>query len=153
MQFSLQIVGLVSVFFICVSILSFCLKTHPNLRVPVIRNVTVDWTGPAEGFLNKHGRPMIGNWTAGWTLDKTRTEPHQAFFFVELVSFIRIQVWAPIIRYLRNVGVIRCATCGSRSSSPFASWSAPTSSFSPDLPSTSSIWSPRSHSTPTSSSR
>ena len=56
-------------FFICTSILSFCLKTHPNLRVPVLRNVTVQ--GPS-------------NWTF-WTLDKTRTEPHQAFFFVELV--------------------------------------------------------------------
>ena len=32
---------MISVFFICVSILSFCLKTHPDMRVPVIRNVTV----------------------------------------------------------------------------------------------------------------
>ena len=29
----------ISVFFIVVSILSFCLKTHPNCRVPVIRNI------------------------------------------------------------------------------------------------------------------
>lgn len=65
-------IGVVSVFFICTSILSFCLKTHPNLRVPVLRNITVQ--GPS-------------NWTF-WTLDKTRTEPHQAFFFVELVCNI-----------------------------------------------------------------
>ncbi|MPC81687.1 Potassium voltage-gated channel protein Shaw [Portunus trituberculatus] len=32
---------MLSVFFIVVSILSFCLKTHPNMRVPVIVNVTV----------------------------------------------------------------------------------------------------------------
>ena len=36
-----RIVSLTSVFFILISILSFCLKTHPNCRVPVIRNVTV----------------------------------------------------------------------------------------------------------------
>ena len=34
-------VGIVSVFFICVSILTFCLKTHPDMRVPVIRNTVV----------------------------------------------------------------------------------------------------------------
>lgn len=93
-----------SVFFICVSILSFCLKTHPNLRVPVIRNVTVDFTRPlammdaamatagsggrqyGHHHGHQYGRAMTtGNWSS-WTLDKTRTEPHQAFFFVELVK-------------------------------------------------------------------
>ena len=63
-----QIVAVISVFFIVISILSFCLKTHPNMRVPVIDNVTV--TG-------------VNN-TVHWTLDKNRTNPHQAFFFVEL---------------------------------------------------------------------
>jgi len=76
-SFSAKIVGLVSVFFICTSILSFCLKTHPNLRVPVIRNLTVQSLS--------HGT-LPHNWTTTyWTLDKTRTEPHKAFFFVELV--------------------------------------------------------------------
>ena len=36
-----QIVAVVSVFFICVSVLSFALKTHPDMRVPALRNVTV----------------------------------------------------------------------------------------------------------------
>ena len=36
-----QGVGIVSVFFICVSILTFCLKTHPDMRVPLIHNLTV----------------------------------------------------------------------------------------------------------------
>ena len=36
-----QSVGLVSVFFICTSILTFCLKTHPDMRVPIIHNLTV----------------------------------------------------------------------------------------------------------------
>ncbi|XP_055937080.1 potassium voltage-gated channel protein Shaw-like [Argiope bruennichi] len=63
-----KIIGVMSVFFICVSILSFCLKTHPNMRVPVIRNVTV-----LDTTTNK----------VAWTLDKVRTNPHDAFFFIE----------------------------------------------------------------------
>ena len=39
--FMFQIISVASVFFILTSIFSFCLKTHPNCRVPVIRNVTV----------------------------------------------------------------------------------------------------------------
>ena len=45
---------MVSVFFIVVSIVSFCLKTHPDMRVPLIRNVTV----------------QTSNNTFAWTLDK-----------------------------------------------------------------------------------
>ncbi|XP_076362129.1 potassium voltage-gated channel protein Shaw-like isoform X1 [Tachypleus tridentatus] len=66
---SAKVIGIISVFFICVSILSFCLKTHPNMRVPVIRNVTV-WT-------SQH--------TKAWTLDKFQTNPHLAFFYIECV--------------------------------------------------------------------
>lgn len=54
-------------FFICISILSFCLKTHPDMRVPVIHNITVRTT------LN----------TSAWTLDKTQTNAHDAFFYIE----------------------------------------------------------------------
>ncbi|XP_015904271.1 potassium voltage-gated channel protein Shaw [Parasteatoda tepidariorum] len=63
-----KVIGVMSVFFICVSILSFCLKTHPNMRVPVIRNVTVKDTTTN---------------TIAWTLDKVSTYPHDAFFFIE----------------------------------------------------------------------
>ncbi|GAB6019533.1 hypothetical protein CHUAL_001107 [Chamberlinius hualienensis] len=62
-------IGIASVFFICVSILSFCLKTHPDMRVPCIRNLTVHTS------LN----------TSAWTLDKTQTNPHDAFFYIECV--------------------------------------------------------------------
>ncbi|KAJ1522001.1 hypothetical protein ONE63_002323 [Megalurothrips usitatus] len=64
-----KIVGVASIFFICVSILSFCLKTHPDMRVPVIRNITVK---------------TAANVTA-WTLDKTQTNAHEAFFYIECV--------------------------------------------------------------------
>ena len=68
-----QVVAVVSVFFICVSVLSFCLKTHPNMRVPVIRNVTVNVSQDSKGL------------QYSWTLDKERTDPHEAFFYLELV--------------------------------------------------------------------
>lgn len=64
-----KIVAVLSVFFICISILSFCLKTHPNMRVPMIVNRTVSYP------------PNI----TAWTLDKTKTEAHKAFFYIESV--------------------------------------------------------------------
>ncbi|XP_037079773.1 potassium voltage-gated channel protein Shaw-like isoform X2 [Pollicipes pollicipes] len=64
-----KIVGIVSVFFICISIVSFCLKTHPDMRVPYIKNITVQ---------------TAFNGTA-WTLDKYQTSPHDAFFYIECV--------------------------------------------------------------------
>uniref|UniRef100_A0A182F5V3 Uncharacterized protein n=1 Tax=Anopheles albimanus TaxID=7167 RepID=A0A182F5V3_ANOAL len=44
-----KIVAGISVFFICISVISFCLKTHPGLRVeiPAILNVTSNGTLPA----------------------------------------------------------------------------------------------------------
>ncbi|KRJ97230.1 potassium voltage-gated channel protein Shaw isoform X2 [Drosophila yakuba] len=62
-------IGVVSVFFICISILSFCLKTHPDMRVPIVRNITV----------------KTANGSNGWFLDKTQTNAHIAFFYIECV--------------------------------------------------------------------
>ena len=62
-----QGVGIISVFFICASIVIFCLKTHPSMRVPVIHNVTVA-SSPNE---------------TAWTLDKHGTNAHDAFFYLE----------------------------------------------------------------------
>ncbi|XP_008181269.1 potassium voltage-gated channel protein Shaw isoform X1 [Acyrthosiphon pisum] len=70
------VVAVISVFFICVSVLSFALKTHPDLRVATLRNVTVPKDRPpAPG----EDPPME------WVLSKDRTDPHEAFFYVELV--------------------------------------------------------------------
>ena len=66
-------ISLLSVFFILTSIMSFCVKTHPDFRVPVIRNVTVQ-----DRYHN----------ATYWTLDKSQTFPHDAFFYVELVCNI-----------------------------------------------------------------
>ncbi|XP_017855224.1 potassium voltage-gated channel protein Shaw isoform X1 [Drosophila busckii] len=62
-------IGVVSVFFICISILSFCLKTHPDMRVPIVHNVTV----------------KTANGSAAWFLDKSMTNAHIAFFYIECV--------------------------------------------------------------------
>lgn len=71
-----QVVAVISVFFICVSVLSFALKTHPDLRVATLRNVTVPKDRPpAPG----EDPPLE------WILSKDRTDPHEAFFYVELV--------------------------------------------------------------------
>ena len=64
-------VAIMSVFFITISILTFCLKTHPNLRVPLIRNVTIP-TGDSSNRTT-------------WMLEKKRTEPHDAFFYIECI--------------------------------------------------------------------
>ena len=72
-NFYFQIISVASVFFILTSIFSFCLKTHPNCRVPVIRNVTV-----ADSYRNM----------TYWTLDKSQTFPHEAFTYIELVCNI-----------------------------------------------------------------
>ncbi|KAF6210686.1 hypothetical protein GE061_013793 [Apolygus lucorum] len=64
----LQVVGVMSVFFIFVSVLTFALKTHPDLRVPVMLNIT-----------------RSGSNNTTWTDIKIRSDPHVSFFFVELV--------------------------------------------------------------------
>ncbi|XP_061178140.1 potassium voltage-gated channel protein Shaw-like isoform X5 [Saccostrea echinata] len=65
-----KVIAVVSVFFIVVSILSFCLKTHPEMRVPVLRNTT---SNTSDGGMS-------------WRLEKKKTEPHQAFFYIECAS-------------------------------------------------------------------
>ena len=81
-SFAAKIIGVISVFFICISILSFCLKTHPDMRVPVIRNVTI----------------MTGTNVTSWTLDKHSTNPHDAFFYIECIcnAWFSIEI---IVRY------------------------------------------------------
>ncbi|KAK7091370.1 hypothetical protein V1264_009057 [Littorina saxatilis] len=65
-----KIIAVISVFFITISILSFCLKTHPEMRVPVLMNTTETMT---DG-------------TVAWRLTKKETEPHEAFFYIECAS-------------------------------------------------------------------
>jgi potassium voltage-gated channel Shaw-related subfamily C protein 1 len=79
-------VAVISVFFICVSILSFCLKTHPYMRVPVISNVTVVLSNLSTNSFS-------------WTLKKISTEAHPAFLYIEIVCNIWFTVEI-LIRFL-----------------------------------------------------
>ncbi|XP_023933396.1 potassium voltage-gated channel protein Shaw isoform X2 [Lingula anatina] len=62
-----KVLSIVSVFFIVVSILSFCLKTHPEMRVPLIVNRTVS----------------VHTANDSWLLEKQGSDPHPAFFYIE----------------------------------------------------------------------
>ncbi|EPB78670.1 K+ channel tetramerisation domain protein [Ancylostoma ceylanicum] len=68
---SAKIIAGISVWFIFVSILSFCLKTHPSFRIPVIETTNVTY----------HGRSIVG-------VSRQTTEPHVAFGQVELICNI-----------------------------------------------------------------
>ncbi|CAF0788897.1 unnamed protein product [Brachionus calyciflorus] len=84
-------VAVISVFFICVSILSFCLKTHPYMRVPVIGNVSV--------ILANYTRNNSSVSSLSWTLKKISTEAHPAFLYIEIVCNIWFTVEI-MIRFL-----------------------------------------------------
>ncbi|XP_066159012.1 potassium voltage-gated channel protein Shaw-like isoform X2 [Euwallacea fornicatus] len=64
-----KVIGVLSVFFICVSILSFCLKTHPDMKVPVIDRIPV----------------RTASNTSDYVLDKSDTDAHIAFFYIECI--------------------------------------------------------------------
>ncbi|KAJ8915117.1 hypothetical protein NQ315_000369 [Exocentrus adspersus] len=64
-----KVIGVLSVFFICVSILSFCLKTHPDMKVPVIKTMIVRTAANGTGYY----------------IDKEDTDAHVAFFYIECI--------------------------------------------------------------------
>ena len=77
-----------SVFFIVASILTFCLKTHPNLRIPAVRNLSVAFSSSpfaAPNYSKSHGHVAGKDFRKTWILEKRRSEPHDAFFYVECV--------------------------------------------------------------------
>nr|XP_023019517.1 potassium voltage-gated channel protein Shaw [Leptinotarsa decemlineata] len=64
-----KVIGVVSVFFICVSILSFCLKTHPDMKVPSLR--VIELRTSANG--------------TDYYVDKIDTDAHIVFFYIECI--------------------------------------------------------------------
>ena len=83
--FPIKVTGVVSVFFIVVSIVSFCLKTHPDMRVPLIRNVTV----------------QTANNTFAWTLDKYQVSQHsKQYHYIMLTSDKLFTKEVPIGAYI-----------------------------------------------------
>lgn len=92
-----KFIAVMSVFFICVSIVSFCLKTHPNMRVPNIVNRTIEqinYSPPvnlSQYAVNQNvaryskGKGPPGGYPPAWILDKVKTDAHAAFFYIESV--------------------------------------------------------------------
>lgn len=84
-----QLLAAVSVFFIFISITSFCLKTHPAMRVPTVSVHSaaaaatscppgVNTTGVGPGAPPRPRPPPP-------TVTRRRDEPHAAFFYVDSV--------------------------------------------------------------------
>jgi len=106
---SLQVVSLVSVLFVVVSIVTFCLKTHHTMKIPVVRNTTFqrdsDDVTCRSGVTSSRGTPGIpydvmfgGDATSsrkrreecpltssGWMLERRSTKSHRSFFYTECV--------------------------------------------------------------------
>ncbi len=68
----LQGVAAISVFFVVVSVVSFCFKTHPPFRIPILHIATM----------------MHNNISYALPIYKQSTIPHPAFFYTELVCNI-----------------------------------------------------------------
>ncbi|CAK1587294.1 unnamed protein product [Parnassius mnemosyne] len=83
-----KVISVISVFFICVSVLCFCLKTHPDLRV-------LEPTPYPEEEDSENTTAMEENFP-GW-LDNG--QPHIAFFYIELIC----NVWFTIELLVRSV--------------------------------------------------
>ncbi|XP_067937211.1 potassium voltage-gated channel protein Shaw-like isoform X2 [Watersipora subatra] len=81
-----KFISIVSIFFIVISITSFCLKTHPDLRIPSISNVLVSLSNEP-------------NSSSVWSLQKDGTVPHQSFFYIECIC----NFWFTIELFMRFI--------------------------------------------------
>ncbi|XP_028035712.1 potassium voltage-gated channel protein Shaw-like [Bombyx mandarina] len=82
-----KVISVISVFFICISVLCFCLKTHPDLRV------TMPTIAPPES------KPLDNSTILETLLWLDNGKPHIAFFYIELVC----NVWFTIELLIRSV--------------------------------------------------
>ncbi|XP_063626232.1 potassium voltage-gated channel protein Shaw-like [Cydia splendana] len=79
-----KVISALSVFFICVSVLCFCLKTHPDLRVALVL--------PVENSSLETAMVESQPWL-------NHGQPHVAFFYIELVC----NVWFTVELLVRSV--------------------------------------------------
>ncbi|KAL1283739.1 Potassium voltage-gated channel protein Shaw [Trichinella pseudospiralis] len=75
-----KVIAITSVFTICVSILTFCLKTHPDFRIPVMQSYSFNGTDANMAYHSTSSSSLI--------VDKERTQPHGAFFIIEAVCAV-----------------------------------------------------------------
>lgn len=135
-----QIIASASVLFIMISVISFCLKTHPGFRVEIpsvetnhsaspftttrspipttqfTTTTTMATTTVSQRFVktDRNGR-ILSRYTSfagnGW--QETYGQPHEAFFYVELVCNIWF-FFELIIRFLVSISlpsIINCRKC------------------------------------------
>lgn len=100
-------VAVISVFFICTSVITFCLKTHPGFRVIPFESLPANSTNStninctlptprptifatSSGIYNRYGRYMLSSREPKYRLSEPEPygQPHEAFFYVELVCNI-----------------------------------------------------------------
>jgi len=81
----LQMLAAVSLFFIFISITSFCLKTHPAMRVPTISVRETSFRQQLDlSAGRRHNAGLVDHRTT-LSVSKRRDEPHAAFFYVDSV--------------------------------------------------------------------
>ncbi|VIO93502.1 potassium voltage-gated channel protein Shaw, putative [Brugia malayi] len=77
----LQVISVISVFFVITSIICFCLKTHPNFRIP---DIDIE---------------LRNDSTHALLVTKVATRAHPAFFYIEFVS----NIWFTMELFIRFV--------------------------------------------------
>ncbi|KAG9508764.1 Potassium voltage-gated channel protein Shaw [Fragariocoptes setiger] len=99
-----KLIAWTSIVFIMISTVSFCVKTHPSMRVPIIKNITLNEVqtssltaydstilpssiGTATNNIDTSIQHQSNNRThpKQWWLDKQRTETREGFFYIECV--------------------------------------------------------------------
>jgi len=75
----------VSLFFIFISITSFCLKTHPAMRVPTISIHRTSFHQQSDLSPDRRRNVSDVEDTTKLSATKRRDEPHAAFFYVDSV--------------------------------------------------------------------
>ena len=80
-----QMLAAVSLFFIFISITSFCLKTHPAMRVPTISVHRTSFRQQSDLSADRRRNVSDVEHTATLSVTKRRDEPHAAFFYVDSI--------------------------------------------------------------------
>ena len=75
----------VSLFFIFISITSFCLKTHPAMRVPTISVRETSLRQQLDLSAGRRRNTGLVDYRTTVSVSKRRDEPHAAFFYVDSV--------------------------------------------------------------------
>jgi len=94
-----QMLAAVTLFFIFVSITSFCLKTHPAMRVPTVSCSIMTTTSSQR----RHNASRLDD-QATLSVTRPRDEAHDAFFYVDSVC----NAWFAVEL------IVRLATCPRR---------------------------------------